>query len=258
MLATASGCSSCQPQKPSLSVKRAAVATADFDGATIDVEVEVANPNGFPIFADEVNFQADLEKHKAATGALKKRVTVAGNGKAAVTVPVRIRYADVGDALERMAKDRRWDWTVTGDVALAPIKELVVRLPFTTSGSVDAPRLPTIEVKSSRLENLSPKAATLVVEFVVGNDNSFALPAGAFAGTLFVGGVRASAAALTVPAIKKNDSIVVTLRQPIALAPLGRAALEIAVGRSVDVGVDGAFTFSTRSLAFKKTVALVR
>lgn len=234
------------------------MASADLDGATIDVEVEVANPNAFPIFADELNFRADLEKNKAATGAVKKRLTVAGNDKATVRVPVRIRYADLGAALERMAKDRRWDWTVTGEVALAPIKALVLRLPFTTSGSIDAPRLPTVVVKTSRLENLSPKAATLVVEFVISNDNSFALPAGAFAGTLDVGGVRASNAKVAVPAIKEKDSLVVMLRQPIALVPLGRAALDIAAGRSVDVTVAGDFTFSTRAVSLKKTVALVR
>lgn len=249
---------SCTPAKPTLSVKGANVAAADFDGATIDVDVEIDNPNSFPIAADEVSFTASLEDKRAATGSLKKRITVESKSKARVKVPVRLRYADVSAAVDAAAGRDHWRYGVTGEVALNPIDKVSLRLPFTKSGELDAPRLPKVVASKGRLSNISLRAVTVDVDVVVSNDNAFDVPAGSFKGDLRLGGEDAGHVTVAVPTLGAKKSVSVVVHQQVPLAGLVRTGVALAAGKAVDATVEGTFAWSSRRQSFKATLPLSR
>ena len=248
----------CKPAKPTLSVKGATVAAADLDGATIDVEVEIGNPNSLPIFADEVSFTASLEDHRAATGALKKRVAVDAKGTTRVTIPVRLRYADVGAALQAMSRRDQWRYGVTGEVALNPIDAISLRLPFATDGVIDAPRLPRVQAGAAQVSNLSVRAVTVDVNVVVHNDNAFDIDAGSFAGALRLAGQDAGRITVVVPKIAAKTAVTAVVHQQVPLSSIGRAGVALAAGKAVDATVEGSFAWGARRESFKATVPLSR
>ncbi len=251
-------CVSCAPAKPTLSVKGATIANADLDGATIDVEVEVDNPNGFAIFVDEVLFTASLEKQRVATGALKQRVTVDARNKARAKIPVRLRYADVGALLQAMNGRDTWRYDVTGEVALNPIDAVSLRLPFATDGVIDAPRLPRITAKRGRVSDISLRAVTVEVDVAIANDNAFDIPAGSFVGAVRLGGEEASRVNVVVPKIGARQTVTVVVHDKITGASLARSGAALVAGRAVNATVDGTFAWSTRRQSFKATLPLSR
>ncbi len=250
--------SSCKPSAPTLDVKGASLAEADLDGVVVNVNVVVGNQNSFPIFADVVDFTATLEKKVLARGRFKQRVTVDAKGSTPVTVPVRLRYAEVGLVAGAAAKRVDWRYGVTGEVALAPIDALVVKLPFATDGVIEAPRLPTVSLGRAALTDVSARSVTVAVTVSVANPNAFALPVGRARSTVLLGGepVRLTAA---IPSVPPKGSVTVVLRQPVPIAALGKAAVDVAAGKGVEAVVDGSLAFGSNEVSLAKTtVTLAR
>lgn len=244
-------------EKPSLSVLGAKVSKADFNGATVDVEVELDNPNAVPLFADSLNFAGTLEGKPLVTGEVKKRVVVNAKSKAKVTVPLRFVYRELGD-VAKAAKDKaRWRYAVDGTVGFAPIKEATFLVPFDTSGDLPAPRLPTVRAANARLEQPSLQRVTVAVDLVLKNPNAFAVPAGTFSGDIILGGKK-TAISLKVPSTAAEKEQTVTLRQRVDLTDLVRVGLDIAAGKAVPATVDGDFAVGERKQPLRASITLKR
>jgi len=244
-------------QKPTLSVTGAKVASVGFDGAVVDVTVELQNDNGIPLFADRLAFDGFLEDKALVHSAMNQRVTVPARGKAEVKVPLRFVYKELKTALGELEGKRRWRYEVKGEVGFAPHEQLVVTLPFTKDGDLPAPQLPTVTLSKPRLENPSLQGLTVVADVVVRNPNAFALPAASFEGTLGIGG-QVTPIRLSVPGTASEGSTTVTLRQTVSLAKAASVGLDLMAGRPITATLDAAVVVGERRQPLKETLSLKR
>lgn len=254
-MATA-GCPSFQ--KPTLSVLGAKVKQADFNGATIDVDVELANDNAVPLFTDRLAFQGFIEKKPLVTGELNKRVSVDAHGKTKVTVPLRFVYRELGEAAAAMKDQARWRYNITGEVGFAPIKEAGTFLvPFTTDGDLPAPRLPTLRAENPRLERPTLMSLTVAVDVEVKNPNAFSVPAGVLEGDLVLGGQK-TRVSLRLPSTAAEKTQKVTLRQQVDLTKIARVGVDVAAGKAVPATLDVAAVFGERRQPLRASITLRR
>jgi len=244
-------------EKPSLSVEGAKVASVDFDGAVVDLTVELENPNKVPLLADRLTFDGFIEGKPLVHSTLKQRVTVPAEGKASVKVPLRFVYKELKGALASLEDKKRWRYEVKGEIGFEPHEKLAIALPFTKDGELPAPQLPTVKAGEPRLENVSLQGLTVVVDVTVTNPNAFALPAGSLKGTLKVGGVD-TPLSLSVPGTPSEKSQKVTLRQQVSLLKAASVGVDLMAGRSVKAELDTVLAFGERQRPLKAALTLKR
>lgn len=116
-------------------------------GATADVMLEVSNPNGFSLTAEELRYRLAFEDPElrdadeedpwrtVASEEADRRVTVPAGERADVTVSVPFDYGDVGRAVVSLVREGALRYRLTGDILFdAPVGS--VRVPFDDIGRV--------------------------------------------------------------------------------------------------------------------------
>lgn len=125
---------------PRLSVADLDVARIDASGASLDLRLELENPNDFPLSVGDLDYALDLAGSRVARVEDAGRLTVGRGGTGAWTVPVRIDFAEAGRALAQAltgggAIDYRLDGTLSMSSGGSGWIE-ATRVPVSSSGSL--------------------------------------------------------------------------------------------------------------------------
>ncbi len=137
-LAAVGGCSALGKQafqQPVVKVADIKLTGVGLTGGSMDVLVDVQNPNDFRLDATRMTYKLVLDTVTFATGAVDSRFTVEGNKTAQVRVPVNFTYAGIGAAGRSLLNTGGVNYTVTGDVTVGTVVGNFT-VPFTTNGRV--------------------------------------------------------------------------------------------------------------------------
>ncbi len=220
-------------EPPRLHLESVGVEGVDLEGATAVAHYRVENPNGFGLAVARLSYQLELEGQRLAAGSLPGGLRLPARGAAPLTIPVRVRYADVPAFLELVARRDRLAYRVSGavgfDTGVGPLD-----IPWSHSGEVPLPRLPTLAVDSVRVSGAGFTGVVVDLKVRVGNRNAFPLPGGRLEYRLDLNGapaVRSGAAALA--AVPASGSAVLDLPVKVDLLAAGLGAGQaIASGRA--------------------------
>lgn len=212
---------------PTLTLQAAQVAEVTLDGATLDVVYTLENPNPLAIELEEVDYALEIEGKPFASGKPERGLRIPADGRATLTFPAKIRFADlfgIGTALQ--GKDSA-KFTARGSVAIASPTGML-RLPLQADGEIAVPKAPEVSLGLPTLSNLSLTSATIEVPLEVKNGNPFALNFG-FNGALAVAGAKVASVAEnttgTVPAKASSKlSIPLTIQFADAIGAASAAA----------------------------------
>jgi hypothetical protein len=167
---------------PLVALEAAAVEGLGFGGADLSFRARIENPNPTPLSVVRVEYALDLEKKRAAQGAVASALAVpaagaAGPGTAAVALPVQVRYAAVPGVAQVLALEREADWALGGAVVfLTPSGE--VRVPISATGRLAVPKAPRFRAERLVLRSASPREVVLELRLAVQNPNAFEVPPG--------------------------------------------------------------------------------
>jgi LEA14-like dessication related protein len=227
-------------ERPRLSFRSAAVEGLDLEGATVALKFDVENPNGFGLDLARVGYGLEVEGTRIATGDVKGGLAIPARGAAPLTVPVRVRFADVPGIVGLLTGGRdAVRYRVAGSVGVnTPVG--VVELPMSHEDRLGLPALPRFALDGLSVRNASLSEVALDVKVKVTNPNRFGLPAGSLGYALSVAGTpvaRADGAPLA--AVAGNGASTIAL--PVKLNVLGAstAAAQVARGGEVDVALRG-------------------
>ncbi|MFO0582265.1 MAG: LEA type 2 family protein [Anaeromyxobacter sp.] len=247
-LATLAGCAGLKDlaaaafTKPKLDFKGAVVEGLDLEGATIGLQVDLTNPNGFGLDVARVGWTLDAENTRVATGDMPGGLAIPAKGTAPLTIPVRLRWKDVPGILNlftsRHADGLGYKAAATVGVN-TPIG--VVELPVSHAGTVKLPALPAFSIQGVSVKGVSLSEVTFDVKVGVKNPNMFSIPAGKLGWSLALGGgapvARAENAPLAGVAAGQTGTIDIPLKLDFRSA--GRAAMDVARGGDVRVQMKG-------------------
>lgn len=140
VLLAASGCARLARQSfqtPTVELKDVVVKGIGLQGGSLDVILDVYNPNDYRIDASRVTYTVFADTLKVATGEVTKRVTLDNKRMSTVTLPVNFSMRELQQAAGILLQRGTVDYTVQGDFTLATPFGSLTR-PYRSKGRFDS------------------------------------------------------------------------------------------------------------------------
>ena len=114
-------------KEPVVQLRDVKVTGVGLNGGSLDVVLEVENPNGYTLDATRLTYKLLVDTVLFANGATDQRFSVQGNKTTQVHLPITFTYAGVGQAGRQLLGTGSVNYTVTGDVTVgSPIGNFTV------------------------------------------------------------------------------------------------------------------------------------
>jgi LEA14-like dessication related protein len=226
-------------QRPTLTFQKASVESIDFEAATLALDYDLENPNGFGLTLARVEYWLQLDGRVVTRGQVRGGLSIPAAGHAPVRFTVRLPFAEVPRLVEVVRAQKPVAYTVGGNVGVeTPIG--VLDLPITHSDQVALPALPRFRLAGVAVRLVSLTDVELRLSLAIDNPNPFPIPAGALKYAAAVGGeVVASADAEALGAIGARREGTVTIPIRLSILGAGRALSQAVNGGSADVRLQG-------------------
>jgi LEA14-like dessication related protein len=120
-VAALSGCASLGLggfKQPVVSFKDLRIAGVGLTGGSLDVFLNVYNPNGFKLDATRLTYNLMVGDQQLSTGALDSRFTVQNGDSTTVRIPVDFTYNGIGSVARQLMNNGTAAYRVTGDVTV--------------------------------------------------------------------------------------------------------------------------------------------
>jgi LEA14-like dessication related protein len=139
-LAGLSGCKTMARQafaNPVVEVKDVQVRGVGAQGGSLDVILDVYNPNEYRLDATKITYIVWVDSSRIADGAIEKLVTLTQKGRSDITVPVNFTYESVRAALTQFMLRGSVDYRVTGNFTVVTPFGDITR-PYSGAGRLDS------------------------------------------------------------------------------------------------------------------------
>jgi LEA14-like dessication related protein len=123
-------------QNPTVELKDVRVRALGLQGGSLDVVLDVYNPNDYRIDASHVTYTVYADSLKVATGEVTKLVTLENKKTSTVTLPVTFSIKELSQAAGILLQRGSVDYTVQGDFTLATPFGSITR-PYKSKGRYD-------------------------------------------------------------------------------------------------------------------------
>jgi LEA14-like dessication related protein len=136
LAAVAAGCATIARQafqEPVVSVRDVRLNGIGLTGGSVDVALNVYNPNNYRLDATRITYQLLFDTVSFATGALTRHETVQARDTLRLTIPVNFTYRGVGEAGRQILNTGSVNYRLTGDVTVgSPVGNFTI--PYSTTG----------------------------------------------------------------------------------------------------------------------------
>jgi LEA14-like dessication related protein len=164
-----------EAQQPTVSVKGVRVSALSFESATLLLDAEVTNPNGFSVTGSGYDYKLSINSTQLISGADSSSRTIRSNGKTVVQVPIWFVFKDLLNLASSLKNQDsasfRIDCGFQFDLPLLG----PVRIPLAAQGHVPVIHLPEFKIRNLSLKNLSLTRADLDLSLDVENPNPFSI-----------------------------------------------------------------------------------
>ena len=106
-------------REPVLTLRDAQLTGIGITGGSIDINVDVYNPNSFRLDGTRLTYSVLIDSVPFGTGALDSRFSVERGDTTRVTLPLSFTYAGVGAAGRQLLQSGVVNYRVTGDITVA-------------------------------------------------------------------------------------------------------------------------------------------
>ncbi|MDQ3996998.1 MAG: LEA type 2 family protein [Gemmatimonadota bacterium] len=136
LAAAVAGCASIARQafqEPVVSVRDVRLNGIGLTGGSVDVGLNVYNPNNYRLDATRITYQLLFDTVTFATGALTQQQTVQARDTLRLTIPVNFTYRGVGEAGRQILGTGTVNYRLAGDVTVgSPLGNFTI--PYSTTG----------------------------------------------------------------------------------------------------------------------------
>lgn len=129
-----------KPEAPTVSVTRVIPRNLSLSSTELDITLRVANPNGFDLPIQSLDFAVFFSGEKIADGKNSDAVTLPAKGEALVDVSVVAGLSRLWDQLKSVLSDKNsaLNYNVAGTIKLA---NWPARIPFNVERELKQPKL---------------------------------------------------------------------------------------------------------------------
>ncbi len=174
---------------PEIRAVRPRVLGIDFGGITLAFDVDVYNPNFYPIRSPRLRYNFNVEGARLFGAETTAPINLPQNQVGMVTFPVRVSYLDVLRVYQALAYATQADYALDGGL-LFPIAGRTMELPFSYRGTFPILRPPTFSDVNVHVADVSPLTTRIDVTALAKNPNDFPLGLGALQYILKLGDIH--------------------------------------------------------------------
>lgn len=118
---------------PQVNITHVDVADISSQDITLNLNINIINPNGIPISLKKVNYALNMSGKKVTEGIFDQAVKIPANGQSDVVVPVKFKFNSFGDLVAGfLNKSASKEYELTGTADLG-----IISVPFTKKGEID-------------------------------------------------------------------------------------------------------------------------
>ena len=160
-------------KKPVAKVSDAKLTALSFEQIDLLFGIDITNPNSIGIALDGFDYDLLLNDNSFVSGVQNEKLDIAAGKTSRVNFPVSLKFTDIYAMYTSL---RNIDSTKY-QVKLGLIFNLPVlgdtRIPISHTGHFPIPKLPTISVKSLKVNNIGFTGANLDLKIAIDNPNAF-------------------------------------------------------------------------------------
>jgi len=124
---------------PKISVKGLRVKSLTFASASLALDIEMDNPNGFLMLLKDFSYNFSVDGLKWADGQIQKDISFQQHGKSSMTIPMKLNFFEMGKAMFNLIKQKRslpyeFDTQVKFKTDLPFLQD--IQIPLTKKGNV--------------------------------------------------------------------------------------------------------------------------
>ena len=138
-LLTATGCATLARQAftaPTVEVRDVKVRTIGLTGGTLDVTLDLQNPNEYRLDAQQITYQFFVDSTKVVDGVVDRLVTLEEKGVATIVVPVNFGFNELAFAMREYTSKGALNYRVMGEFTLVTPFGSITR-PYSGRGRVE-------------------------------------------------------------------------------------------------------------------------
>jgi LEA14-like dessication related protein len=177
-------------QKPSVAFERLSVRSISLDEASVDVHLNVQNPNVFDVPLKKYTFGFAVGESTVLTGEQLVSVTIPARGSGPISIPLTIRFRDVMNAVNAVRTGDVIPYAVNGTVTIDAGPLAGYTVPFSHSGSIPRPELPSVTVQRMNVRSMSFTGIDADLVIGVRNPGKLGYALSSFAGSLDLNGTK--------------------------------------------------------------------
>lgn len=228
-------------RRPSAEIADVRLAGLDFDGARLEADVRIDNPNPVAIGLDGLDYALAVEGQRVLSGKREQGLSVPGEGRRTLAVPIDLAFAELARLPGDLAARDSVAYAVELGLALDSPVLGRERLPLRAEGRLPVARAPAIRLADLRVEEFGWRGARLVLDLGVDNPNAFGVELDALRYELHVDGERwASTGAESGTAVPANGRATVSLPFRLDFGAVGREAYRLLTGGGpLDYALEG-------------------
>jgi LEA14-like dessication related protein len=162
-------------QNPKAEITNVRLDSLDLEKIGLLLDLRVDNPNALGISLSKLDYDFMVEGNSMLKGVLDKGLQVAAKSSEQVTIPLTLQLANLWQAIQRVAKQDQFRYTLASRLTFALPVLGNVELPLQKSGELPVLRLPDVKVIGLKPKELSLSRANLDLALQVSNPNIFSL-----------------------------------------------------------------------------------
>lgn len=160
---------------PKVSLANAKVTALNFEGASLDVVLDVLNPNKFDISYGALEYAVDIEQARLFAGKLDQSGKLGAGKTQQITVPLSFKFADIMSILDQAGGADSLNYGLSGGLYFNIPVAGQVKIPLKTEGTLPMLKKPKVTLAGLDVSKMSVSGAELLLKLGVENPNSFDL-----------------------------------------------------------------------------------
>jgi len=237
VLLTLGGCATIEQliQKPEITFDSLGTRDMSLLDGTFLFRFNVSNPNPVGVHLGDILYDLDINGKRLVSSQLSKGLDLAASGTSPLEIPVTIDYLDFFNSLSQLVGADQLDYRLSGSAAVGPF-----RIPYSSAGKLDIPKLPDITVENIEIESFSLTGAKLKMTLELKNPNAFAMKMDGLEYAAQLGDVKlAEGKANMSTALGANGRSLMDLDLNLSFLELGRSARTLLSGSSAPCRLTG-------------------
>lgn len=227
-------------KEPDARVAGVSLSALSLDAATLLVDVEVSNPNGFTL--KTAGFDLDLAvagENIARVQQPDAALSVPAKGSNSVKLPVTVNFSDIVRAAGAIKDKKSVDYALNGNVTVNLPVLGDVSLPLNFADALPVPKLPELKFRDASLKSVNWSGAEMLVSLDVTNPNLFGIDLNSLSYALKAQGKDIGSGALNGIRLGQDETQTLNIPLSVSLTTLGISLFRMLTGdEDVTVGLD--------------------